>query len=186
MLEKEAEGEPRSARRQPALPGVCGGGCPRTPTATSNLGMLAMDARRERRGPVSSWMRPRPSPCRRASAAPVQPGAALSQSARELDAARVDELPRYHHEHVKGWIFKGDILMKPQEGNAGRQGLLPAHPGMDTGNVQGKHNIVRGVNSRERAPARGARCLRGDGWHGAARGVRAPPPEHVRGQRGGQ
>lgn len=105
-----------------------------------NLGMLAMDANENEA--AEHWMR---------EAIRLQPGfrSALfnlallySQSQRELDALPVlDELLRFHPEHVKGLILKGDILMNHRKDTRGAKACFERILNMDPSNVQAKHNL---------------------------------------------
>lgn len=105
-----------------------------------NLGMLAMDANENEE--AERWMR---------EAIRLQPGfrSALfnlallySQSQRELDALPVlDELLRFHPEHVKGLILKGDILMNHRKDTRGAKACFERILNMDPSNVQAKHNL---------------------------------------------
>uniref|UniRef100_A0A671NP82 Protein O-mannosyl-transferase TMTC3 n=1 Tax=Sinocyclocheilus anshuiensis TaxID=1608454 RepID=A0A671NP82_9TELE len=100
-----------------------------------NLGMLAMDANKNEE--AERWMR---------EAIRLQPGfrSALfnlallySQSQRELDALPVlEELLRYHPEHVKGLILKGDILMNHRKDTRGAKACFERILNMDPSNVQ--------------------------------------------------
>lgn len=105
-----------------------------------NLGMLAMDANENVE--AERWMR---------EAIRLQPGfrSALfnlallySQSQHELDALPVlDELLRFHPEHVKGLILKGDILMNHRKDTRGAKACFERILNMDPSNVQAKHNL---------------------------------------------
>ncbi|KAI7812039.1 protein O-mannosyl-transferase TMTC3 [Triplophysa rosa] len=105
-----------------------------------NLGMLGMDANENEE--AERWMR---------EAIRLQPGfrSALfnlallySQSQRELDALPVlDELLRFHPEHVKGLILKGDILMNHRKDTRGAKACFERILNMDPSNVQAKHNL---------------------------------------------
>uniref|UniRef100_A0A6Q2XCA8 dolichyl-phosphate-mannose--protein mannosyltransferase n=1 Tax=Esox lucius TaxID=8010 RepID=A0A6Q2XCA8_ESOLU len=122
-----------------------------------NLGMLAMDA--DENAAAERWMR---------EAIRLQAGfrSALfnlallySQSRRELDALPVlDELLRYHPEHVKGLILKGDILMNHKKDTQGAKVCFQTILRMDPTNVQGKHNLCV-VYFEERDLPRAERCL---------------------------
>uniref|UniRef100_A0A8C1YWL8 Protein O-mannosyl-transferase TMTC3 n=2 Tax=Cyprinus carpio TaxID=7962 RepID=A0A8C1YWL8_CYPCA len=122
-----------------------------------NLGMLAMDANENEE--AERWMR---------EAIRLQPGfrSALfnlallySQSQRELDALPVlEELLRYHPEHVKGLILKGDILMNHRKDTPGAKACFERILNMDPSNVQAKHNLCV-VYFEERELQRAERCL---------------------------
>ena len=122
-----------------------------------NLGMLAMDANENEA--AERWMR---------QAIRLQPGfrSALfnlallfSQSQRELDALPVlDELLRYHPEHVKGLILKGDILMNHRKDTQGARSCFQRILRTDPSNVQAKHNLCV-VYFEERDLPRAERCL---------------------------
>lgn len=122
-----------------------------------NLGMLAMDANEN--AAAEHWMR---------KAIGLQPGfrSALfnlallySQSKREIDALPVlDELLRYHPEHIKGLILKGDILMNHKKDTHGAKACFERILHMDPTNVQGKHNLCV-VYFEERDLPRAERCL---------------------------
>lgn len=122
-----------------------------------NLGMLAMDANENEE--AEHWMR---------EAIRLQPGfrSALfnlallySQSQRELDALPVlEELLRYHPEHVKGLILKGDILMNHRKDTLGAKACFERILNMDPSNVQAKHNLCV-VYFEERELQRAERCL---------------------------
>uniref|UniRef100_A0A673L5H0 Protein O-mannosyl-transferase TMTC3 n=1 Tax=Sinocyclocheilus rhinocerous TaxID=307959 RepID=A0A673L5H0_9TELE len=122
-----------------------------------NLGMLAMDANKNEE--AERWMR---------EAIRLQPGfrSALfnlallySQSQRELDALPVlEELLRYHPEHVKGLILKGDILMNHRKDTRGAKACFERILNMDPSNVQAKHNLCV-VYFEERELQRAERCL---------------------------
>lgn len=82
-----------------------------------------------------------------------------SQSRRELDALPVlDELLRYHPEHIKGLILKGDILMNHKKDTRGAKACFQRILSMDPTNVQGKHNLCV-VYFEERDLPRAERCL---------------------------
>lgn len=122
-----------------------------------NLGMLAMDANENEE--AERWMQ---------EAIRLQPGfrSALfnlallySQSQRELDALPVlEELLRYHPEHVKGLILKGDILMNHRKDTRGAKACFERILNMDPSNVQAKHNLCV-VYFEERELQRAERCL---------------------------
>uniref|UniRef100_A0A673HT84 Protein O-mannosyl-transferase TMTC3 n=1 Tax=Sinocyclocheilus rhinocerous TaxID=307959 RepID=A0A673HT84_9TELE len=122
-----------------------------------NLGMLAMDANENEE--AERWMR---------EAIRLQPGfrSALfnlallfSQSRRELDALPVlEELLRYHPEHVKGLILKGDILMNHRKDTRGAKACFERILNMDPSNVQAKHNLCV-VYFEERELQRAEHCL---------------------------
>lgn len=122
-----------------------------------NLGMLAMDANENEA--AERWMR---------EAIRLQPGfrSALfnlallySQSQRELDALPVlDELLRFHPEHVKGLILKGDILMNHRKDTRGARACFERILNMDPSNVQAKHNLCV-VHFEERELQLAERCL---------------------------
>ncbi|KAG1939153.1 protein O-mannosyl-transferase TMTC3 [Pimephales promelas] len=122
-----------------------------------NLGMLAMDANENEE--AEHWMQ---------EAIRLQPGfrSALfnlallySQSQRELDALPVlEELLRYHPEHVKGLILKGDILMNHRKDTRGAKACFERILNMDSSNVQAKHNLCV-VYFEERELQRAERCL---------------------------
>lgn len=122
-----------------------------------NLGMLAMDANENEE--AERWMR---------KAIRLQPGfrSALfnlallySQSQRELDALPVlEELLRYHPEHVKGLILKGDILMNHRKDTRGAKACFERILNMDPSNVQAKHNLCV-VYFEERELQRAEHCL---------------------------
>uniref|UniRef100_A0A8C2FAH8 Protein O-mannosyl-transferase TMTC3 n=1 Tax=Cyprinus carpio TaxID=7962 RepID=A0A8C2FAH8_CYPCA len=122
-----------------------------------NLGMLAMDANENEE--AERWMR---------EAIRLQPGfrSALfnlallySQSQRELDALPVlEELLRYHPEHVKGLILKGDILMNHRKDTRGAKACFERIMNMDPSNVQAKHNLCV-VYFEERKLQRAEHCL---------------------------
>lgn len=122
-----------------------------------NLGMLAMDANENEE--AEHWMR---------EAIRLQPGfrSALfnlallySQSQRELDALPVlEELLRYHPEHVKGLILKGDILMNHRKDTRGAKTCFERILSMDPSNVQAKHNLCV-VYFEERELQRAEHCL---------------------------
>ncbi|XP_062403453.1 protein O-mannosyl-transferase TMTC3 [Sardina pilchardus] len=122
-----------------------------------NLGMLAMDASENEA--AEHWMR---------KAVHLQAGfrSALfnlallySQSQRELDALPVlDELLRYHPEHIKGLILKGDILMNHKKDTHGAKTCFQRILSMDPTNVQGKHNLCV-VYFEERDLLRAEQCL---------------------------
>uniref|UniRef100_A0A8C1Z676 dolichyl-phosphate-mannose--protein mannosyltransferase n=1 Tax=Cyprinus carpio TaxID=7962 RepID=A0A8C1Z676_CYPCA len=122
-----------------------------------NLGMLAMDANENEE--AERWMR---------EAIRLQPGfrSALfnlallySQSQRELDALPVlEELLRYHPEHVKGLILKGDILMNHRKDTRGAKACFERIMNMDPSNVQAKHNLCV-VYFEERELQRAEHCL---------------------------
>uniref|UniRef100_A0A671PN19 Protein O-mannosyl-transferase TMTC3 n=1 Tax=Sinocyclocheilus anshuiensis TaxID=1608454 RepID=A0A671PN19_9TELE len=122
-----------------------------------NLGMLAMDANENEE--AERWMR---------EAIRLQPGfrSALfnlallySQSQRELDALPVlEELLRYHPEHVKGLILKGDILMNHRKDTRGAKACFERILNMDPSNVQAKHNLCV-VYFEERELQRAEHCL---------------------------
>lgn len=122
-----------------------------------NLGMLAMDANENEE--AERWMR---------EAIRLQPGfrSALfnlallySQSQRELDALPVlEELLRYHPEHVKGLILKGDILMNHRKDTPGAKACFERILNMDPSNVQAKHNLCV-VYFEERELQRAEHCL---------------------------
>lgn len=122
-----------------------------------NLGMLAMDANENEE--AERWMR---------EAIGLQPGfrSALfnlallySQSQRELDALPVlDELLRFHPEHVKGLILKGDILMNHRKDTRGAKACFERILNMDPSNVQAKHNLCV-VYFEERNLPLAERCL---------------------------
>ncbi|XP_026058254.1 transmembrane and TPR repeat-containing protein 3-like isoform X1 [Carassius auratus] len=122
-----------------------------------NLGMLAMDANVNEE--AERWMR---------EAIRLQPGfrSALfnlallySQSQRELDALPVlEELLRYHPEHVKGLILKGDILMNHRKDTPGAKACFERILNMDPSNVQAKHNLCV-VYFEERELQRAEHCL---------------------------
>uniref|UniRef100_A0A672SJK5 Protein O-mannosyl-transferase TMTC3 n=1 Tax=Sinocyclocheilus grahami TaxID=75366 RepID=A0A672SJK5_SINGR len=122
-----------------------------------NLGMLAMDANENEE--AEHWMR---------EAIRLQPGfrSALfnlallySQSQRELDALPVlEELLRYHPEHVKGLILKGDILMNHRKDTRGAKACFERILNMDPSNVQAKHNLCV-VYFEERELQRAEHCL---------------------------
>ncbi len=82
-----------------------------------------------------------------------------SQSQRELDALPVlDELLRYHPEHVKGLILKGDILMNHRKDTRGAKACFERILNMDPSNVQAKHNLCV-VYFEERELQRAEHCL---------------------------
>ncbi|KAA0724450.1 Transmembrane and TPR repeat-containing protein 3 [Triplophysa tibetana] len=122
-----------------------------------NLGMLGMDANENEE--AERWMR---------EAIRLQPGfrSALfnlallySQSHRELDALPVlDELLRFHPEHVKGLILKGDILMNHRKDTRGAKACFERILNMDPSNVQAKHNLCV-VYFEERNLPLAERCL---------------------------
>lgn len=122
-----------------------------------NLGMLAMDANED--DAAERWMK---------KAIRLQPGfrSALfnlallySQSKRETDALPVlDELLRYHPEHIKGLILKGDILMNHKKDTQGAKICFERIVSLDPGNVQGKHNLCV-VYFEERDLLRAESCL---------------------------
>ncbi|XP_059392822.1 protein O-mannosyl-transferase TMTC3-like isoform X1 [Carassius carassius] len=122
-----------------------------------NLGMLAMDANENEE--AERWMR---------EAIRLQPGfrSALfnlallySQSQREMDALPVlEELLRYHPEHVKGLILKGDILMNHRKDTPGAKACFERILNMDPSNVQAKHNLCV-VYFEERELQRAEHCL---------------------------
>lgn len=122
-----------------------------------NLGMLAMDANKDEA--AERWMK---------KAIRLQPGfrSALfnlallySQSKRETEALPVlDELLRYHPEHIKGLILKGDILMNHKRDTQGAKVCFERIISLDPSNVQGKHNLCV-VYFEERDLPRAERCL---------------------------
>ncbi|KAJ3596689.1 hypothetical protein NHX12_003093 [Muraenolepis orangiensis] len=122
-----------------------------------NLGMLAMDAGEG--AAAERWMR---------RAIELQAGfrSALfnlallySQAGREPDALPVlDELLRYHPDHVKGLILKGDILMNHRKDTQGAKACFQRILRTDPANVQGKHNLCV-VYFEERDLPRAERCL---------------------------
>lgn len=82
-----------------------------------------------------------------------------SQSQRELDALPVlEELLRYHPEHVKGLILKGDILMNHRKDTRGAKTCFERILSMDPSNVQAKHNLCV-VYFEERELQRAEHCL---------------------------
>lgn len=122
-----------------------------------NLGMLAMDANQDEA--AERWMK---------KAIRLQPGfrSALfnlallySQAKRETDALPVlDELLRYHPEHIKGLILKGDILMNHKKDTQGAKVCFERIIALDPGNVQGKHNLCV-VYFEERDLPKAESCL---------------------------
>ena len=122
-----------------------------------NLGMLAMDA--SENAAAERWMRRAISLQTGFRSALFNLALLYSQSARELDALPVlDELLRYHPEHVKGLILKGDILMNHRKDTQGAKACFQRILAMDPGNVQGKHNLCV-VYFEERDLPRAERCL---------------------------
>lgn len=122
-----------------------------------NLGMLAMDANEDEA--AERWMK---------KAIRLQPGfrSALfnlallySQAKRETDALPVlDELLRYHPEHIKGLILKGDILMNHKKDTQGAKVCFERIIALDPANVQGKHNLCV-VYFEERDLLKAESCL---------------------------
>lgn len=122
-----------------------------------NLGMLAMDANEDEA--AERWMK---------KAIRLQPGfrSALfnlallySQSKRETDALPVlDELLRYHSDHIKGLILKGDILMNHKKDTQGAKLCFERIVALDPTNVQGKHNLCV-VYFEERDLPKAESCL---------------------------
>lgn len=122
-----------------------------------NLGMLAMDANEDEA--AERWMK---------KAIRLQPGfrSALfnlallySQAKRETDALPVlDELLRFHPEHIKGLILKGDILMNHKKDTQGARTCFERIIALDPTNVQGKHNLCV-VYFEERDLPKAESCL---------------------------
>ncbi|XP_055011548.1 protein O-mannosyl-transferase TMTC3 [Boleophthalmus pectinirostris] len=122
-----------------------------------NLGMLAMDANEDEA--AERWMK---------KAIRLQPGfrSALfnlallySQAKRETDALPVlDELLRYHPDHIKGLILKGDILMNHKKDTQGAKICFERIIALDPTNVQGKHNLCV-VYFEERDLPKAESCL---------------------------
>ncbi|XP_052453468.1 protein O-mannosyl-transferase TMTC3 isoform X2 [Carassius gibelio] len=122
-----------------------------------NLGMLAMDANVNEEAERWMWEAIRLQPGFRSALFNL--ALLYSQSQRELDALPVlEELLRYHPEHVKGLILKGDILMNHRKDTPGAKACFERILNMDPSNVQAKHNLCV-VYFEERELQRAERCL---------------------------
>ncbi|XP_013873074.1 transmembrane and TPR repeat-containing protein 3 [Austrofundulus limnaeus] len=122
-----------------------------------NLGMLAMDANEN--VAAEHWMRKAIGLQAGFRSALFNLALLYSQSKREIDALPVlDELLRYHPEHIKGLILKGDILMNHKKDTHGAKACFERILYMDPTNVQGKHNLCV-VYFEERDLPRAERCL---------------------------
>ncbi|XP_022602005.1 transmembrane and TPR repeat-containing protein 3 isoform X3 [Seriola dumerili] len=122
-----------------------------------NLGMLAMDANEN--AAAERWMRKAIGLQAGFRSALFNLALLYSQSKREVDALPVlDELLRYHPEHIKGLILKGDILMNHKKDTRGAKICFERILRMDPTNVQGKHNLCV-VYFEERDLPRAERCL---------------------------
>ncbi|XP_071313290.1 protein O-mannosyl-transferase TMTC3 isoform X1 [Trachinotus anak] len=122
-----------------------------------NLGMLAMDANEN--AAAERWMRKAIGLQAGFRSALFNLALLYSQSKREVDALPVlDELLRYHPEHIKGLILKGDILMNHKKDTRGAKACFERILSMDPTNVQGKHNLCV-VYFEERDLPLAERCL---------------------------
>lgn len=122
-----------------------------------NLGMLAMDANEN--AAAERWMRKAIGLQAGFRSALFNLALLYSQSKREIDALPVlDELLRYHPEHIKGLILKGDILMNHKKDTRGAKVCFERILRMDPTNVQGKHNLCV-VYFEERDLPKAERCL---------------------------
>lgn len=122
-----------------------------------NLGMLAMDANEN--AAAEHWMRKAIGLQAGFRSALFNLALLYSQSKREIDALPVlDELLRFHPEHIKGLILKGDILMNHKKDTNGAKACFERILYMDPANVQGKHNLCV-VYFEQRDLPRAERCL---------------------------
>lgn len=122
-----------------------------------NLGMLAMDANENEA--AERWMRKAIGLQAGFRSALFNLALLYSQSQRETDALPVlDELLRYHPEHIKGLILKGDILMNHRKDTQGAKACFERILNLDPTNVQGKHNLCV-VYFEERDLPKAERCL---------------------------
>lgn len=122
-----------------------------------NLGMLAMDSNEN--AAAEHWMQKAIGLQAGFRSALFNLALLYSQSKREVDALPVlDELLRYHPEHTKGLILKGDILMNHKKDTRGAKACFERILRMDPTNVQGKHNLCV-VYFEERDLPRAERCL---------------------------
>lgn len=122
-----------------------------------NLGMLAMDTNENEA--AEKWLHKAIGLHAGFRSALFNLALLYSQSNREMDALPVlDELLRYHPQHIKGLILKGDILMNNKKDTQGAKACFVRILHMDPGNVQGKHNLCV-VYFEEHDLPRAERCL---------------------------
>uniref|UniRef100_A0A3Q4B2P4 dolichyl-phosphate-mannose--protein mannosyltransferase n=1 Tax=Mola mola TaxID=94237 RepID=A0A3Q4B2P4_MOLML len=122
-----------------------------------NLGMLAMDTNENEA--AERWLHKAIGLHAGFRSALFNLALLYSQSNREMDALPVlDELLRYHPQHIKGLILKGDILMNNKKDTQGAKACFVRILHMDPGNVQGKHNLCV-VYFEEHDLPRAERCL---------------------------
>ncbi|XP_056430373.1 protein O-mannosyl-transferase TMTC3 isoform X2 [Hyla sarda] len=130
---------------------------PRDANGYFNLGMLAMDEKKDLE--AEKWMKKAIKLQNGFRSALFNLALLYSQTARELDALPVlEELLQYYPDHIKGLILKGDILMNQKKDTKGAKKCFEKILEMDPNNVQGKHNLCV-VYFEERDLLKAERCL---------------------------